>query len=104
MVPSSSTTDVQSRFDTKCYVTCSAEDIEDYLKAVEEQTHPCYAKIDPVKFRCECNQSMVLARSKSEKNLGRLYLKCAKRDCDVFQWIDQVPDGLVQEILLPELE
>lgn len=93
-----------SRFETKCYVTCGEDEIDTYLQQVEKQTHPCYVKIPPEKFRCECNLSMVLALSKSEKNPNRLYLKCPKRSCDIFQWIDEVPDGLVQEILLPELE
>ena len=32
-------------FGTKCYVTCGEEDLANYLKAVEEQTQPCYIKI-----------------------------------------------------------
>ena len=51
-------------FDTKCYVTCRAEDIDEYLSSVQNQTHPCYARIDPFRFRCECNASMVLSMSK----------------------------------------
>ena len=41
-----------NRFGTKCYVTCGKEDLANYLKAVDEQTHPCYAKIPPEKFKC----------------------------------------------------
>ena len=93
-----------TRFDTKCYITCGADQVGDYLQAVQEQTHPCYTNIPPEKFRCECNMSMILAMSKSEKNPGRLYLKCPKKSCNLFQWIDKVPKGLAKEILLPELE
>ena len=86
-----------TRFETKCYVTCGEDELDDYLVQVARQTHPCYAKIPPERFRCECNMSMVLATSKSEKNPNRLYLKCPKRSCDVFQWIDEVPDGFHAE-------
>ena len=70
-----------TRFDTKCYVTSSKENLTAYLKAVQEQTHPCYAQIAPEKFKCKCDLPMVLAMSKSEQNPGRLYLKCPKRTC-----------------------
>ena len=68
-----------TRFDTTCYVTCSKENLVEYLKAVDQQTHPCYAKIAPEKFKCECDYSMILAMSKLERNPNRLYLKCPKK-------------------------
>ena len=91
-----------TRFDTKCYVTCGKEDLANYLRAVEQQTHPCYAKIAPEKFKCECDLSMILAMSQSEKNPGRLYLKCPKRSCKLFQWINDPPRGLALKLLIPE--
>ena len=48
----------------------------------------------------DCNKSLVLATSCSEKNPGRLYLKCPKRTCKFFQWIDEPPRGLAEEILI----
>ena len=68
-----------TRFETKCYVTSGQEGLEDYLRAVDEQTHPYYTKIAPEKFKRECDLSMVLPLSKSHKNPGRLYLKCPKK-------------------------
>ena len=53
-----------TRFDTKCYVTSSKENLSEYLKAVDEQTHPCCVKIALEKFKCECDLSMILAMSK----------------------------------------
>ena len=35
----------RTRFNTKCYVTSSKENLAAYLKAVEEQTHPVYVQI-----------------------------------------------------------
>ena len=63
-------------WDTKCYVTCSADEVGDYLKRVDKQTHACYKGIDLTRFRCECDLSLVLATSHSVNNPGRLYLKC----------------------------
>ena len=31
--------------------------------------------------------------SNSEKNPGRLFFKCSKRECDFFQWADERPKG-----------
>ena len=44
-------------WDTKCFVTCSADEVSDYLKRVERQMHACYRQIDPARFRCECDLS-----------------------------------------------
>ena len=88
-----------TRFNTKCYVTIGKENLAAYLKAVEEQTHLVYAQIAPEKFKCQCDMSMILAMSKSENNPGRLYLKCPKRKCRLFQWINEPPKGLAFKLL-----
>ena len=75
-------------WDAKCYVTFSASEVGDYLRRVEKQTHPCYNKINPARFRCECDLSLVLATSHSVNNAERLYLKCPARTCKFFQWIN----------------
>ena len=90
------------RFNTKCYVTSSKENLAAYLKAVEEQTHPCYAKIAPEKFKCACDLDMILVMSKSEKNPGRLYLRCPQRSCKFFQWINELPTGLAFKLLMAQ--
>ena len=87
-------------WDTKCYVTCSADEVDDYLKRVDKQTHACYKGIDLARFRCECDLSLVLATSHSVNNPGRLYFKCPARTCKFFQWINQVPRGMAKDILI----
>ena len=88
-----------NRFGTKCYVTCGKEDLAIYLKAVDEQTHPCYAKISPEKFKCACDMSMIFSISKSEKNPGWLYFKCPRKACKLFQWLNKPPKGLAFQLL-----
>ena len=73
-----------TRFDAKCYATSSKENLSEYLKSVNEQTHPCYTKIAPEKFKCECDLSIVLVMSKSEQNPGHLYFKCPRKSCQHF--------------------
>ena len=87
-------------WDTKCYVTCNASEVSDYLKRVEKQTHPCYKKIGPARFQCECDLSLVLAKSHSLNNPERLYLKCPTRTRKFFQWINQPPRGQAKDILV----
>ena len=93
----------EARFFTKCYVTCGANELSEYLQRVQTQTHPCYNNIDPARFRCLCNKSLVLTTSRSEKNPGRLYLKCQKRNCKFFQWIDEPPCCLAADILIKSM-
>ena len=93
-----------TRFNTKCYVTSSKENLVAYLKAVEEQTHPVYATIPPERFKCQCDLSMILAMSRSEKNPGRLYFKCPRKSCKLFQWINEPPKELALRILSSEFE
>ena len=88
-----------NRFGTKCYVTCGKENLANYLKAVDEQTHPCYAKIPPEKFKCACDMSMIFSISKSEKNPGWLYFKCPRKACKLFQWLKKPPKGLAFQLL-----
>ena len=88
---------------TKCYVTCGANELSEYLQRVQTQTHPCYHNIAPERFLCHCNRSLVLTTSRSEKNPGCLYLKCQKHNCKFFQWIDEPPRGLAEDILIKSL-
>ena len=87
-------------WDTKCFVTCSVDEVGDYLKRVKRQMHACYREIDPARFRCECDLSLVLATSHSVNNPDRLYLKCRKGSCRFFQWINQKPRFIAKDILI----
>ena len=89
-----------NNWDTKCYVTCSVDEVGDYLRRVERQTHPCYKDVNPARFRCDCDLSLVLATSHSVNNPDRLYLKCPTHSCKFFQWINQPPRGLAKNILI----
>ena len=92
-------------WDTKCYVTCPADEVREYLmRRVERQIHPCYKKIDPARFHCECDLSLVLATSHSVNNPERLYLKCPRNTCMFFQWINQPPKGMARKFSLTERE
>ena len=85
---------------TKCYVTCPADEVKEYLRCVDKQTHPCYKKIDVARFHCECNFSLVLATSHSVDNPERLYLECPSHTCKFFQWINEPPRGKAKDILI----
>ena len=37
-----------------------------------------------------------MSQSRSEKNPGRLFFKCPKRNCKFFQWVDQEPRGIAK--------
>ena len=35
---------------------------------------------------CECGLTPTLSMSKSDKDYGKMYLRCPQRNCDLFQW------------------
>ena len=43
--------------------------------------------------RARCNKNLYMSMCQSAKNPGRLYLKCPKRFCDFFEWVDREPRG-----------
>ena len=86
-------------WDTKCYVNCPADEVREYLRHVEKQTHPYYKTIDPACFRFEFDLSLLLATSHSVNNPERLYLKCPAHTFKFFQWINQTPKGMAKDIL-----
>ena len=95
-------TDVPHGTGIPSVVTCSASEVGDYLRHVEKQTYPCYNKIDPARFCCECDLSLVLATSHSVNNPEWLYLKCPAHTCKFFQWINQPPETWPRALLLTE--
>ena len=68
---------------TKCYVTCAVDEVGDYLRRVQRQTHPCYKKIDPARFRCDCDLSLVLATSHSVNNPDPTLSQVSRSDMQV---------------------
>ena len=45
---------------------------------------------------CYCERPLIMSQSRSEKNPGRLFFKCPKRNCKFFQWVDQEPRGIAK--------
>ena len=70
-----------------CPLFACASDILPYMSAVKSQLHE-ELKQKWNHLVCCCARSMTLSVSKSEKNPGRLYLKCNKNQCEFFQWAD----------------
>ena len=57
---------------------------------------PHRTRLFPVWVQCVTDTGHI----HSEKNTGRLYCKCPKRTCKFFQWIDEPPRGLAEELLI----
>ena len=77
---------------TPCFVTCSVEQADKYLREADIQLKECYMSNLP-DMRCFCNKGLILKMSKSEKNPDRLYLTCRQRErrCNFFQWVNEEP-------------
>ena len=64
-----------------------------HLDSVKRQLHNFYLAKPVHVMKCYCKRPLVMSLSQSEKNPGRLFLKCPKRSCDFFQWVNEEPRG-----------
>ena len=76
-----------------CYVCCAAHQVDTYVPAVTDQLQAFFRQLPLIKMKCFCSNNLNLTMSNSERNPGRLFFKCAKRECDFFQWADEDPKG-----------
>ena len=71
-----------------CMMFCGKKEARHYLKAVRDHLFVAYKCKDQLPF-CFCRSVPVLKISSSDKNYGRLYMACSRKDkCDFFQWAD----------------
>ena len=76
-----------------CFVSCGVDNIEYYLESAKCQLHNFYLAKPMHVMKCYCHRPLIVSKFQSERNPGRLYLKCPKRWCDFFQWVDEEPRG-----------
>ena len=76
-----------------CYVSCGVKDIESFLDWAKHKLHNFFLSKPVHVMKCYCKRPLIMSMSQSEKNPGRLFLKCPKRWCDFFQWVDEEPRG-----------
>ena len=76
-----------------CFMCCGVDNVDYYLQSARHQIEPYYARIPLDKMKCYCARHLYMSMSHSDKNPGRLFLKCPKRYCDFFQWVDTPPCG-----------
>ena len=76
-----------------CFVCCGAHQVDTYIPALKNQLQDFLRLLPLTKMKCFCSNTLNLAMSNSERNPGRLFFKCSKRECDFFQWADEDPGG-----------
>lgn len=84
----------------KCFVSCGADRVECYIDSAKRQLHQFYLENELDKMQCYCELPLRMSQSQSEKNPGRLFFICPKRNCKFFQWVDQTPSKKVKAWLL----
>ena len=76
-----------------CFVSCGVDNVEYYLESAKCQLHNFYLAKPMHVMKCYCHRPLIMSKSQSEKNSGRLFLKCPLCLCNFFQWVDQEPRG-----------
>ena len=84
----------------KCFVSCGVDRVEHYVDSAKRQLHQFYLENELEKMQCYCKRPLRMSQSQSEKNPGRLFFICPKRNCKFFQWVDQTPSKKVRAWLL----
>ena len=79
-----------------CFVCCGVDNVDYYLQSARRQIEPYYTRIPLDKMKCYYDRHVYMSMSQSDKNPGRLYLKCPKRYCEFFQWVDTPPHGKIR--------
>ena len=69
------------------------DNVEHYLESAKQQLHNFYLVKSMHAMKCYCHRPLIMSKSHSEKNPGRLFLKCSKQRCDFFQWVNVEPRG-----------
>ena len=59
-----------------CYVSCGVDNVEYYLDSAKRQLHNFFLSKPVHVMECYCKRPLVMSLSQSEKNPGRLFLKC----------------------------
>ena len=57
-----------------------------YYYGCREQGHSWFTLDTISRMVCECGLTPTLSTSKSDKDYGKMYLRCPQRNCDLFQW------------------
>ena len=76
-----------------CFICCGAHQVDTYLPAVADHPRDFFRQLPLTKMKCFCSNTPNLTMSNSERNPGRLFFKCVKRECDFFQWANEDPWG-----------
>ena len=79
-----------------CFVCCGAPQIDSNLNAATQQLQDFYRRLPLEKMKCYCSNNLNLCLSNSERNPGRLFFKCSKRECDFFHWANEYPKGKIR--------
>ena len=68
-----------------CPTFCDVKDYNDYYYGCKEQGHSWFTLDTISRMVCECGLILTFSMSKSDKNYGTMYLRCPKRNCDLFR-------------------
>ena len=85
----------------ECPVFIGEDQLKDYYACAhdsEKLLAVYYVLIRKKLLKCRCRQPMQLCPSYSDMNPKRLYFRCQRNRCKVFQCTDEMPTGRNQEL------
>ena len=59
-----------------CFVCCGVDNVDYHLQSARRQIDPYYARIPLHKIKCYCDRNVYMSMSHSDRNPGRMFLKC----------------------------
>jgi len=80
----------------ECFACAGVDNIQCYVTSGQRMLNDYYVQLPVEKMKCYCQRPLIMSMSRSEKNPGKFYFRCAKRQCDLFQWADEYPQSKVR--------
>ena len=77
-----------------CFACAGVDNIQCCVASSDRMLIDYYIQLQEMK--CYCQRPLIMSMSRSEKNPGKFYFRCAKRQCDIFQWADEYPQTKVR--------
>jgi len=80
----------------ECFACAGVDNIQCYVASGQRMLNDYYVQLPVEKMKCYCQRPLIMSMSRSEKNPGKFYFRCSKRQCDIFQWADEYPQTKVR--------
>ena len=79
-----------------CFACAGVDNIQCCVASSQRMLNDYYIQLPVEEMKCDCQRPLIMSMSRSEKNPGKFYFRCSKRQCDIFQGANEYPQTKVR--------